>query len=60
MQLSLFNSHLKQLYLSNKTVRFSYKGGCGVLAVHVSSQLKGELAWATDKQLQVISNIMLF
>ena len=24
-------SHLKQLYLSNKTKRFSYKGGCDVL-----------------------------
>ena len=24
------NSHLKQLYLSNKTECFSYKGGCGV------------------------------
>ena len=23
-------SHLKQLYISNKTERFSYKGGCGV------------------------------
>ena len=23
------NSRLKQLYLSNKTERFSYKGGCG-------------------------------
>ena len=26
--LVLCNSHLKQLYLSNKTVCFSYKGGC--------------------------------
>ena len=24
------NSRLKQLYSSNKMVRFSYKGGCGV------------------------------
>ena len=24
-------SHLKQLYISNKTKHFSYKGGCGVL-----------------------------
>ena len=23
-------SHLKQLYISNKTKHFSYKGGCGV------------------------------
>ena len=27
---------------------------------HVSSHLKEELAWATDKWLQVISIIMLF
>ena len=26
-----FYSHLKQLYISNKMERFSYKGGCGVL-----------------------------
>ena len=25
-----FYSNLKQLYMSNKKVRFSYKGGCGV------------------------------
>ena len=25
-----FYSHLKQLYMSNKTERFSYKGGCVV------------------------------
>ena len=25
-----FYSHLKQLYISNKTECFSYKGGCGV------------------------------
>ena len=28
--------------------------------VHVSSHLKEELAWAVDKQLWVISTIMLF
>ena len=28
--------------------------------VHVSKCLKEELAWAIDKQLCVISNIMLF
>ena len=28
--------------------------------VRVSSHLKEELAWATDKRLQVISTIMLF
>ena len=30
------------------------------MGVHVSRPLKEELAWATDKWLQVISNIMLF
>ena len=25
-----FNGHVKQLYKSNKTERFSYKGGCGI------------------------------
>ena len=24
------HSHLKQLYISNKMERFSYKGGCGI------------------------------
>ena len=28
--------------------------------VHVLSHLKEELAWAADKQLQVISTIMLY
>ena len=27
---SLYNSHLKQLYISNNTEYFSCKGGCGV------------------------------
>ena len=30
------------------------------VGVHVSRRLKEELAWATDKGLQVISDIMLF
>ena len=51
-----FYSHLKQLYISNKTERFSYKGGCGVCRSYVSRQ---ELAWTTDKRFRVISNIML-
>ena len=34
---------------------FSYKGSCGYI-VHVLRHLKEELAWATNKQLQVISN----
>ena len=28
--------------------------------VHVSSHLKEELAWAVDKQLRVVSTIVLF
>ena len=28
--------------------------------VRVSSHLKGELAWAVDKRLRIISTIMLF
>ena len=28
--------------------------------VHILKQLKEELAWAIDKQFQVISNTMLF
>ena len=41
-------------------VRFSYKGGCGVRGFTHIEAIKEELAWATDKRLQVISNIMLF
>ena len=25
-----FSNHLKQLYISNRMERFSYKGGCGI------------------------------
>ena len=48
-------SHLKQLYISNKTERLSYKGGRGV---HVSRRLKEELDCATDKRLWIISNYL--
>ena len=30
------------------------------MGIHVLRRLKEELAWATDKQLQIFSNIMLF
>ena len=30
------------------------------IVVHVSSHLKEELAWAVDKQLRIISTIMMF
>ena len=46
--------------MSNKTECFCYKGGSGMQGVHVSRLLKEELAWATDKWLQLISNMMLF
>ena len=39
---------------------FSYKGGCIVHGVQVLSYLKGnELAWAIDKWLCVISNVLV-
>ena len=53
-------SHLKQPYISNKTKRFSYKGGCGARGRTRIEAFKKELAWATYKRLRVISNIMLF
>ena len=40
-----FYSHLKQLYISNKTESFSSKGRCGI---HVLRRLKEELVWAPD------------
>ena len=44
--------------------RFSLKVSVAYMDARISSevsrQLKEELAWATGKQLQVISNIMLF
>ena len=40
--------------------RFSYIGVVMVdMDIHVLSHLKAELAWAADKQLRVISTIML-
>ena len=41
-----FNSHLKLLYVSNKTECFSYKGESGI---RILRHLKEELALATDK-----------
>ena len=40
--------------------RFSYKGGCDNVNVCISRYLKEELAWAIDKQLWLITKIMLF
>ena len=56
--MSSFNSHLKQLYISNKTEHFSYKDGYGTLGVHISKCLKEELAWSINSFLLV--NKMLF
>ena len=39
-----FNCCLQQLYLSNKTVRFSLKVGLAYVSIHVSRHLKLELA----------------
>ena len=39
-----FYSHLKQLYMSNKIERFSYKGGCGVHGRTRIKAIKEELA----------------
>ena len=36
------------------------KVGAACVGIHISRRLKGELAWATDKWLWVINNIMLF
>ena len=54
-----FNSYLKQLYISNKTERFSNKNGCGVMCIKAFQE---ELAGAIDRWLRVSSssNIMLF
>ena len=54
------NNHLKLLYISNKMECFNYKGPCGICRrIHIKT-FQEELAWATDKRLPAISNIMLF
>ena len=44
--------------LSNKMECFSYERGCGLLGcyihLYILKVLKEQLAWATDKQIQVI------
>ena len=53
---------LKHLNISNKIKHFTYKDGCGVHdmgVIRVSRCFKEELARATDKCLEVTSNIML-
>ena len=52
-----FNSHLKQLHISNKLERFSYKGRCDTyVGAHVWGHLKDELPWVIDKWIRIISN----
>ena len=51
------NSQLKQLYISNKTKQFSYKGGCSICVhTHIKVLKRGAgLSYtAIDKQLWVI------
>ena len=36
-----------------------YKGGCGILNIHISRHFKEELASAIDKRLRLITNTML-
>ena len=44
-----FNSHLKQLYVSNKVECLSYQGGCGVRGYCMCTEaFNEELAWVTD------------
>ena len=49
-----FYSHLKYLYISNKTEHFSCKLGVAYVGMCILRLLKQELAWATDKELWVI------
>ena len=50
-----FNSQLKQMYISNKTECFSYKGECGVHGrMHIEAFKKSCLE-LQDKQLWTIS-----
>ena len=48
----------KTLYISNKTERFRYKGGCGICEHTCTDAFKSRAGLEIDKQLQVISNIM--
>ena len=42
--------------MSNKTERFSYKGGCDMRGHARVEAFKEELTWAKEKGLWVISN----
>ena len=52
-----FYCHLKQLYITNKMERFSYKVGCSVRKRTHITVVKRRLAWATDKQvIKIVHN----
>ena len=51
--------YLKQLYLSKKTERFSYKVECGVRERMRVEALKVRVGLGYSKQLWVVSNKML-
>ena len=53
-----FHSHVKQLYMSNKTKCFSYKSGHGMRGHTHMEMFKEELAWAKDTWLRVISSML--
>ena len=46
--------------MNNKTEHFRYKGRYGMHGHTHIEVIKEELTWTIDKQLQIISNIMLF
>ena len=51
---------IKHVLDVNKMECLSYKGECSIHGhVHIE-MFKTKLAWATDKQLQVINYVMLF
>ena len=54
------SNHLKQLYLLTRWSASVLKVGVADIDVCVSSHLKEELAWATEKRFRVISTTMLF
>ena len=57
--MNYFNSSLKQLQKSKRWGVAIIQVGVVYMSIHISRNLKEELAWPTDKQLQAISNILL-
>ena len=52
-----FNNGLQQLYMSNKMEHFSCKGECDIFVCTHIEELKEELAWVIDEQLQIINKL---